>query len=219
MRLNRFQLFVIQQPLLCVCWSFSVLSLIWCCLSLKSTQIKLHDGYTYNKTSTWARADCITGCVFLHANIFLFWGYTQSACYLIESRAHRVSSWWSWLPACGAFFHCVCMSSEAFSSWVSLHLSSLRCPSRFRLCGAVAALVGIAVGSGGGNEDGQSPIFSLSHQIQRPLSEAPGFQRLLTQEPLKLFQWYHIPASEGTQAVQHCLGTFLREVCRHTHRV
>ncbi len=170
MRLSRFQLFVIQQPLLCVCRSFSVLSLIWCCLSHKSTQIKLHDGYTYNKTSTWVRADCITGCAFLHANIFLFWGYTQSACCLIESRARRVSSWWSWLPACGAFFHCVCMSSEAFSSWVSLHLRSLRCPSRFRLCGAVAALVGIAVGSGGGNEDGRSPIFSLSHQIQRPLS-------------------------------------------------
>ncbi len=37
--------------------------------------------------------------------------------------------------------------------------------------------------------------------------------------PLKLFQWYHMPASEGTQAVQHCLGTFLREACRHTHRV
>ncbi len=34
-----------------------------------------------------------------------------------------------------------------------------------------------------------------------------------------LFQWYHIPASEGTRAVQHCLGTFLREACRHTHRV
>ncbi len=32
-----------------------------------------------------------------------------------------------------------------------------------------------------------------------------------------LFQWYHIPASEGTRAVQHCLGTFLREACRHTH--
>ncbi len=40
----------------------------------------------------------------------------------------------------------------------------------------------------------------------------------MPQEPLKLFQWYHIPASEGTQAVQHCLGTFLHEACRHTHR-
>ncbi len=28
----------------------------------------------------------------------------------------------------------------------------------------------------------------------------------MPQEPLKLFQWYHIPASEGTQAIQHCLG-------------
>ncbi len=28
----------------------------------------------------------------------------------------------------------------------------------------------------------------------------------MPQEPLKLFQWYHIPASEWTQAVQHCLG-------------
>ncbi len=27
--------FVIQQPLLCVCLSFSVVSLIWCCLSLE----------------------------------------------------------------------------------------------------------------------------------------------------------------------------------------
>ncbi len=41
----------------------------------------------------------------------------------------------------------------------------------------------------------------------------------MPQEPLKRFQWCHIPASEGTQAVQHCLGTFLREVCHHTHRV
>ncbi len=38
------------------------------------------------------------------------------------------------------------------------------------LCGTVAALVGIADGSGGGNEDGRSPIFCLSHQIQCPLS-------------------------------------------------
>ncbi len=41
----------------------------------------------------------------------------------------------------------------------------------------------------------------------------------MPQEPLKLFQWYQIPAYEGTQAVQHCLGTFLREACRHSHRV
>ncbi len=32
-------------------------------------------------------------------------------------------------------------------------------------------LVGIAGGSDGGNEDGRTPIFFLSHQIQRPLSE------------------------------------------------
>ncbi len=41
----------------------------------------------------------------------------------------------------------------------------------------------------------------------------------MPQEPLKLFQWYHIPASEGTQAVQHCLGTLVREACRHTHLI
>ncbi len=60
--------FFIQQPLLCVCLSISVVSLIWCCLSFTSTQNKIHDGYKCNKTSTWARADYITGCVFLPAN-------------------------------------------------------------------------------------------------------------------------------------------------------
>ncbi len=65
---NRRQLFVIQHPLLCVCLSISVVSPIWCCLSFTSTQNKLHNGYKCNKTSTWARADRITGCVFLHAN-------------------------------------------------------------------------------------------------------------------------------------------------------
>ncbi len=39
----------------------------------------------------------------------------------------------------------------------------------------------------------------------------------MPQEPLKLFKWYHISASEGTQAVQQCLGTIVREACRHTH--
>ncbi len=34
----------------------------------------------------------------------------------------------------------------------------------------MAALVGIADGSGGGHEDRRAPIFFLSHQIQRPLS-------------------------------------------------
>ncbi len=32
----------------------------------------------------------------------------------------------------------------------------------------------LADGSGGGNLDGRSPIFFLSHQIQRPLSEIGG---------------------------------------------
>ncbi len=32
----------------------------------------------------------------------------------------------------------------------------------------------------------------------------------MPQEPLKLFQWYHITASEGTQAVQHYLGTLVK---------
>ncbi len=59
--------FVIQQPLLCVFLSIYVVSLIWCCLSFTSTQNKLHDGYKCNN-STWARADRITGCVFLPAN-------------------------------------------------------------------------------------------------------------------------------------------------------
>ncbi len=35
----------------------------------------------------------------------------------------------------------------------------------------MAVLVGIADGSDGGNEDGRAPIFFLSHQIQRLLSE------------------------------------------------
>ncbi len=71
---------------------FSIVSLIWCCQSLTSTQIKLLDGYKCNKTRTWARADCITGCAFLLANVYLYWGYTQSVCCLLESRALRVSS-------------------------------------------------------------------------------------------------------------------------------
>ncbi len=35
----------------------------------------------------------------------------------------------------------------------------------------MAVLVGITDGSDGGNEDERAPIFFLSHQIQRPLSE------------------------------------------------
>ncbi len=62
------------------------------------------------------------------------------------------------------------MLSEAFSSWVSLHLRSSRCQSRFSLCGAVAAKVGIADESVRGNGDWRSPNCSLSHQIQRLLS-------------------------------------------------
>ncbi len=71
---------------------------------------------------------------------------------------HSVLSAFLW-----GIFDCVCMLSEAFSSWASLHLRSSQCWSRFCQCGAVAALVGITDGSGEGNEDGRSPIFSLSH--------------------------------------------------------
>ncbi len=103
---NRHQLFVIQQQLLCVCLPFSIVSLILCCLSLTSTQIKLLDGYKCNKTRTWARADCITGCAFLLANVYLYWGYTQSVCCLLESRALRISSRGRLL---GHFFtECIC---------------------------------------------------------------------------------------------------------------
>ncbi len=41
----------------------------------------------------------------------------------------------------------------------------------------------------------------------------------MPQEPLKAFQYYHRPASEGTQAVQHGLGMLVGETHRHTHRV
>ncbi len=39
----------------------------------------------------------------------------------------------------------------------------------------------------------------------------------MPQEPLKVFQWYHHTASEGTQAGQHGLGTLVGETCHHTH--
>ncbi len=50
-----------------------------------STQNKLHDGYKCNKTSTWARADHITGCVFLSA------GDTHSLC-VVCLRAEQAES-------------------------------------------------------------------------------------------------------------------------------
>ncbi len=62
-------------------------------------------------------------------------------------------------------------------------------------------------------------LFSLlkwSHMKQPELRDC-SYGCHMPQEPLKLFKWYHISASEGTQAVQQCLGTIVREACRHTH--
>ncbi len=53
----------------------------------------------------------------------------------------------------------------------SFHQRSSRYQPRFRRGGAVAVLVRITDGSDGRNEDGRAPIFFLSLQIQRPLSE------------------------------------------------
>ncbi len=87
------------QPLLCVFLSFSVVSLIWGYLSLTSTQIKLHNGYKCNQSSTWARADCITVCVLSASEKSM-----QSQ--LLRELTARL-----WV-----ILHCVCMLSEVFSS-------------------------------------------------------------------------------------------------------
>ncbi len=66
--------------------------------------------------------------------------------------------------------HYGCMLSEGSIWGGSFHQLSPRCRHCIRRGCTAAALVGIKVGSGGGNEDGRAPIFFLSHQIQRPLS-------------------------------------------------
>ncbi len=111
-----------------------------------STQNKLHDGYKCNKTSTWARANHITGCVFLSAED------KHSLC-VVCLRAEQAES-----ALEGARCHCVCSLSEAF-----FEKGAFTCVPRGagagpafakKKGGVVAALVGIADGSGGGNEDG-----------------------------------------------------------------
>ncbi len=71
-------------------------------------------------------------------------------------------------------FHCVWYAHGGENSFWggSFHQRSSQYLPRFRWGGAVVAvLMGIADGSDGGNEDGRAPIFFLSHQIQRLLSE------------------------------------------------
>ncbi len=41
----------------------------------------------------------------------------------------------------------------------------------------------------------------------------------MAQEPLNLLQWYHRPASEGTQAVHHQLCTLIGQTRCHIDRV
>ncbi len=103
---NRRQLFVIQQPLLCVCLSISVVSLIWCCLSFTSTRISSTMAISATKLALGCEQIVLQAvCSSLQMN-FLCWGYTQSVCCLLESRASRVSSR-------GSCCHCVCSLSEA----------------------------------------------------------------------------------------------------------
>ncbi len=54
-------------------------------------------------------------------------------------------------------------------------------------------------------------MLKWSH-MKQPEGRDCSYGCHMPQEPLKLFQWYHIPASEGTQAVQHCLGTLRHAV-------
>ncbi len=91
--------FVIQQPLLCVCLSISV-GAYFCWLCLTDTQDKLHDSYkckvilALGKSRSHYRL-CVPPC---KRKAFNRWGYTQSVCCLLESRASGVSSRGSWLP-------------------------------------------------------------------------------------------------------------------------
>ncbi len=161
-------------------------SLIYCCLSCyKSSNIECSrmSKPRQRQRNMRAKADHVTGCVFLPAHTTSNErGYTQFVLGLIGSEACRVSSRGGRLPA-------LWVASTAYASlpenslWGgSFHQRFSRYQPRFCRGGAVAVLVGITDGSDGGIEDGQAPIFFLSHQIQsakckckckiqRPLSE------------------------------------------------
>ncbi len=108
MRWNGRQLFVIQQPLLCMCLSFSVVILIWSCLSLTSTQIKLHNGYKCKKTPpklALVREQIVLGAVRSSLQIYFSAGDTHSLCVFCLRAEHAKSALEG---ACGAFFS-LCM--------------------------------------------------------------------------------------------------------------
>ncbi len=124
------------------------------------------------RQNTRAKAIHITDCVCVSLlklqNVMS--GDTQFVRGLLGSEARRVGSRGGRLPVLWAASTAYTSLPEGSLWGGRLHQRSSRCRPRFRRGGAAAAPVGIADGSGGGNEDGRVSIFFLSHQIQCPLS-------------------------------------------------
>ncbi len=98
----------------------------------------------------------------------------------------------------------------------SFHQRSSQYLPRFRWGGAVVAvLVGIADGSDVGNEDGRAPIFFLSYQIQRPLSEIGSPPR--GSSPRKKGSTLRLSFSE--EGDREDVDEFSQNVCLHKYVV
>ncbi len=115
-----------------------------------------------SNTSTWREQIALQAvCSSLQTKSFLCWGYTQSVCCLLESRASAALE--------GA--DCPCKKKKKKKKTLRARSrrrkepspAFLAVPARFRgnQGGALAALVGIADGSGGRNEDGR--VLMLRH--------------------------------------------------------
>ncbi len=129
MRWNRHQLFVIQQPLLCVCLSISVVSLIWCCLSFTSTQISSTMAISATITSTCAKKSrsryrlCVPPCRRNSITVV----DTHSLCIVCLRAEHAESALGGAdFPLCEAFVTAYACSQRAFFE-ESFHLRSSRC--------------------------------------------------------------------------------------------
>ncbi len=165
--------FVIQQPL-CVCLSISV-GAYFCWLCLTDTQDELHDSYKCKVILALGECGshyrlCVPPC---KRKAFSA-GDTHSLC-VVCLRAGQAESALEGAdcPCKNKKRHCVLALGGVL--WVRAFTCILHGAGPFRgeqggeQGGALAALVGIADGSGR-HEDGWVLIFFFSHQIQRPLS-------------------------------------------------
>ncbi len=140
MRWNGRQLFVTKQPLLCMCLSFSVVILIWSCLSLTSTQIKLHNGYKCKKNPkklALVREQIALRAVRSSLQMYFSAGDTHSLCVFCLRAEHAKSALEG---ACGAFFS-LCM--RALGGFLKLSVLPMSVPRGFDLSlplGAVEAV-------------------------------------------------------------------------------